>query len=59
MYGSRVSPSPTHIEQRRQALVGDLDVDVLEMDRVAEVLGRAVECLLHGAPYRCECYRWA
>jgi hypothetical protein len=30
-------------------LIGDLDVDVLEMDRVSEVLGGAVECLLHEA----------
>jgi hypothetical protein len=38
-----------HVEQRRQPLVGDLDVDVLEMDGVAEVFGGAVEMLLlHG-----------
>jgi hypothetical protein len=40
-------PEPRHIEQLRQPLVRDLDVDVLEMDRVAEVLGGAVELLVH------------
>ena len=41
---------PRAVEQRRDALVGDGDVDVLEVDGVAEVLGGAVEGLLvHGA----------
>ena len=34
-------------EQRRQPLIGDGDVDMLEMDRVAEILCGAVEWLLH------------
>ena len=41
-------PQPGDVEQRRQPLIGDLDVDVLEMDGVAEVFGGAVEWLLHG-----------
>ena len=46
-------PEPRDIEQCRQPLVGDLNVDVLEMDRVAEVLGGAVEIvLLHGCGSR-------
>ena len=36
------------IKQGRQPLVGDLDIDMFEMDRVAEVFGGAVEMLLHG-----------
>ena len=35
-----------HVEQGRQPLVGDLDVDMLEMDGIAEVFGGAVEMLL-------------
>ena len=33
------------VEQRGDPLVGDRDVDVLEMDGIAEVLGGAVEGL--------------
>src|SRR6478752_6068313 len=40
-------PETGDIEQRRQPLVGDSDVDMLEMDRVAEILCGAVK-LLHG-----------
>src|SRR5215212_3384673 len=40
-------PEACDIEQRRQPLVGNGDVDMLEMDRVAEILGGAVEWLLH------------
>ena len=36
------------IEQRCQMLVRYLNVDVFEMDRIAEVFGGAVEFLLHG-----------
>ena len=39
---------PRAVEQRRDALVGDGDVDVLEVDGIAEVLGGAVEGLLRG-----------
>ena len=41
-------PEAGDIEQGRQPLVGHLDVDVFEMDRVAEIFGGAVEWLLHG-----------
>ena len=41
-------PETGDIEQGRQPLVGHLDVDVFEMDRVAEIFGGAVEWLLHG-----------
>jgi hypothetical protein len=44
-------PETRHVEQLREALVRNLDVDVLEMDRVAEVLGGAVE-LLHDVRFR-------
>src|SRR5688572_21995981 len=40
-------PEAGDIKQRRQPLVGDRDVDMLEMDRIAEILCGAVE-LLHG-----------
>ena len=36
-------PESGSIEQRGETLVGDLDVDVLEVNRVAEVLGGAIE----------------
>src|SRR3954471_3794467 len=39
-------PEAGDIEQRRQPLIGDGDVDMLEMDRIAEILCGAVE-LLH------------
>ncbi len=41
-------PEPGHIEQCRQMLVGDLDVDVFEVNRIAKVFCGAVEFLLHG-----------
>ena len=42
-------PKARDIEQRRQPLVGDQHVDMLEMDGIAEVLGGAVKSLLlHG-----------
>ena len=41
-------PEARDIEQGGQALVGDCDVDVLEMDRVAEVFGGAVEVCCMG-----------
>ena len=47
-------PEPGDIEQRRQMLVGHLDVDVFEMDRIAEVFGGAVELLVHAHPIRCK-----
>ena len=37
-----------------EALVRDLDVDVLEMNRVAEILGGAVELPVHTQPIRCK-----
>jgi len=45
-------PETGGVEQRGETLVGDLDVDVLEMDRVPEVLRGAVECLLHDGLFR-------
>src|SRR5438067_392130 len=45
-------PEARDIEQRGQALIRHLDVDVFEMDRVAEVFGGAVEWLLHGCGSR-------
>ena len=45
-------PEAGDIEQRRQPLIGHRDVDVLEMDRVAEVFCGAVELLLHGCDPR-------
>jgi hypothetical protein len=39
---------PDAVKQLRQPLVRHLHVDVLKMDRVAEVLGGAIEALLHG-----------
>src|SRR5262249_31880663 len=41
-------PKPGGIEQGRQPLVRDRDIDVLEVDGIAEVLGGAIEGLLHG-----------
>src|SRR5436305_10571152 len=41
-------PEACDIKQGGQALVRHLDVDVFEMDRVAEIFGGAVERLLHG-----------
>jgi hypothetical protein len=41
-------PQPGDIEQRRKPLVRNVDVDMFEMDRVAEVLRRAVIAGLHG-----------
>ena len=41
-------PEPGRIEQLRQPLVRHLHVDVLEMDRIAEVFGGAVELLHDG-----------
>ncbi len=42
-----------HIEKRCQMLIGHRDIDMLEMDGIAEVLGGAVEMLLlHGAGSR-------
>ena len=36
-------PKPGDIKQRGQTLVGHLDVDVFEVDRVAEIFGGTVE----------------
>ena len=44
-------PEAGDIEQRRQALIGHEDIDVFEMDRVAEIFCGAVE-LLHGCDPR-------
>src|SRR3954451_11289505 len=41
-------PKACDIEQRGEALVRDLDVDVLEMDRVAEIFFGSIELLRHG-----------
>jgi hypothetical protein len=41
-------PEPGDIKQSGQALVGHLYVDVFEMDGVAEILGAAIEWLIHG-----------
>src|SRR5262245_3662035 len=38
---------PDHVEQSGDPLIRDLHVDVLEMDRIAEVFRRAVVALLH------------
>ena len=47
--GSRVRPEPGDVIMGGQVLVGDADVDVPEIDDVAEVLGRAVVLLVcHG-----------
>lgn len=43
--GDRRQPEAGDVEQRGEALIRDLDVDVLEMDRVAEVLGGSIEWL--------------
>src|SRR5258708_13231849 len=45
--GITSQPEACDIEQGGQALIGHLHVDVFEMDRVAEILGGPVECLLH------------
>nr|WP_245315645.1 hypothetical protein [Bradyrhizobium neotropicale] len=42
-------PEPRDVKQAGEALIRDLDVDVLEMDRVAEILGGSVELLRHRA----------
>src|SRR5712692_2248095 len=41
-------PEPGDVKQRGQALVGHLYVDMSEMDRGAEILGAAIEWLVHG-----------
>jgi hypothetical protein len=41
-------PKACDVKQRRQPLIGDLDVDMFEMDGVAEVLGGTIEGLMHG-----------
>src|SRR5690348_6306407 len=43
-------PEAGDVKQRRQPLVGDGDVDMLEMDRVAEILCGAVELLHDDSP---------
>ena len=42
-------PEPDHVEQPGDPLIGNLHVDVLEVDGIAEILGRAVVSLLHVA----------
>ena len=42
-------PEPDRVEQLRQMRVRHLHVDVLHMDRIAEVFAGAVEGLVHGA----------
>ena len=37
-----------HVEQRRQTLIRHLNVDMFEMDRVAEVFSGAIEFVMHG-----------
>jgi hypothetical protein len=45
-------PEAGNVEQGGEPLVGDGDVDVLEMDDVADVLSGAIEVmLLHGRPF--------
>ena len=39
-------PEPGDIEERRQPLIGDGDVDVLELEDIADILGGAVEAWL-------------
>ena len=52
-------PEAGDIEDRRQALIGHADVDVLKADDVTEILGATIECLhganLHGM-FRTVCY---
>ena len=40
-------PESDHIEERRELLIGDGDVDVLELDDIAEVLCGPVEWTIH------------
>ena len=42
-------PESRDVEQRGEPLVGDRDVDVFEMDDIAEIFGGAIVGLLHGA----------
>src|SRR5205823_875647 len=46
-------PEPGHVEQRCEMLVRYGDVDVLEMNGIAEILGGAIECLGHGITSGC------
>lgn len=48
-------PKSRDVKQRRQALIGDLDVDMFEVDGVAEVLGGTIEGLVHESGSECEC----
>src|SRR5829696_7852008 len=52
-------PEACDIEQRRQPLIGDGDVDMLEMNGVAEILCGAVEWLLHDEILRRAPVGWA
>jgi hypothetical protein len=45
-------PKSRDVEQGRQALIGHLDVDVLEMDGVAEIFCGSIELLRHGYALR-------
>ena len=45
-------PEARDVEQSGEALVRDLDVDVLEMDRVAEIFSGPIELLGHGCGSR-------